>query len=126
MFEATMRLGILTTVLAISFPCHATDTLDCTGNPYSATIHVGYDEDGNDFLADVMLYKDGSSDPVAIYRNKDLEITLFKWLGDESGNMMRISSRPESAIPLKLDASDGRGAISVYEIEYSIRCHWER
>lgn len=126
MFKKTMRLLIGIVVLAMSNQCLATDTLDCTGKPYNIMIHVGYDESGEDFLADIMLYDEDHVDPVAVYYNKDLDITAFEWSGGESGNKMEISSKPDSKIPLKINANNSHGAIKVYEKEFSIKCFWER
>lgn len=89
-------------------------------------IHVGYEENGDDFLADLMLYKDGHEGPVAIYYNKNIDITTFKWPGGVSGNMMHISSKPGSKIPLMLKANDSEATIKIYEKEFSIKCYWER
>lgn len=126
MFKKHMRLLIAAIVFVMSMPCHATDTLDCVGEPYSIMIHVGHGENGEDFLADIMLYEEGHTDPVAVYSNKNIDITIFKWSGGASGNMMNISSKPDSKIPLKLKANDSDATIKVYEKEFSIKCFWER
>lgn len=109
----------------MSFPCYATETLDCDGTPYGVMIHVGSDEKGEDYLSDMMLFEEDNADPIAVYFHNDLNITSFKWVGGESGNMMELSSKPESKTPVELRAGDSHGVIKVYEKEFPIICYWK-
>lgn len=125
MFKSASHPVLFALAISMASQCYATDTLDCTGSPYSVMIHVGFTESGEDFLADVMLYKDGHSEAVAIYYNKDINITSFSWTGETFGNMINMSTKSTHNSPFSLIASQHQGRIIVNNKEFHIACYWE-
>lgn len=121
-----MRPIVVSLLYALSFQCVATDTLDCLGDPYTVMIHVGYEENDEDFLAGLMLYQRGYSDPIETYSKKDLHIQIFRWVGDGFGNLIEMSSGSKDKMPFALAASDERGIVKVNGMKFDIKCNWQR
>lgn len=124
MFKKTAKPALFAIIYSMAFQCHATSTLDCMGSPYSVMIHVGSTESGEDFLADIMLHKEGNSEFVAIYSNDELEIASFKWTEMAAGNMINVSTKAKQKLLLSLKASQLHGTIKVNNEEFPIKCYW--
>ena len=113
---------ILVAVLSIaSSMCAATDTLDCSGEPYSISVHVG-----SEGIADFTLF--GPEEPLASGNSFDLEIDRFEWheSKDHSRNIILVRTRDGFVAPFMLAVSGEMGTLEVGNVAASVVCDWQK
>lgn len=101
--------------------CTATETLDCIGEAYGASFHVG-----SEGIADFTLF--GPDEPLASGGIADLEIERFEWYesGDYSKNVIIVRAKKGFSVPFKLAVNGERGSIEVRNVTAPVFCDWKK